>query len=197
MLTRLKKIGTAHSNYYVEHNGQLASGANSPSGGYGWSNQLARYLGYPDGSRGYEEHAKPFFHPNNVFTCPELPEGINNGNWPSYLANSYMGAASEGSAPSLIWPAHRIEDYQHPANKMFVVCGRLKDRALDYNFHVDETLILTSEKPIIALRHLKQTTMNFLDGHANVINAQALPQTYSPSEALRWLDKDSPPSPVY
>lgn len=191
-LARLKQISIAMTNYYVDHNGQLPNGANSTFGGYGWSNQIAIYLGYPGGNRPYESHAKPRDQFNNVYTCPENPEGQFNGNFPSFGANPFLGPTGSGQVSQ--WPPYRIEEFIYPTGKVFVA-DAIADKLRSWTFHTDSTQtgIFISA---LGLRHLGESVnMNFLDGHARNLKSPAIPPVKtSNSVGNPWLIKGVQPS---
>ncbi|MFG0247909.1 MAG: prepilin-type N-terminal cleavage/methylation domain-containing protein [Phycisphaeraceae bacterium JB051] len=191
-LARLKQISVAMVGYYADYDGQLPNGANSTFGGYGWSNQLAIYLGAPGGERPFEAHAKPVFHPNNVYTCPEQPEGLFNGNFPSFGANPHLGPTASGAVAQ--WPSYRIEEYIYPTGKVFVADG-LKDKFRTFTFHTDATQTGTTERAL-AQRHPGQSTnLNFLDGHARNLQSPPLPAVkISNSVGGPWLVKGVKPA---
>ena len=191
-LARLKQIGVAMTNYYVDHNGQLPSGANNVFSGYGWSNQIAIYLGTPGGDTPYETHAKPRDHFNNIFACPQQPEGNFNGNFPSFGANPFLGPHGPGDVP--LWPAYRIEAFIYPTGKVFVA-DAITDKLRSYTFHTDkmQTGIFLSA---LATRHLGESVnMNFLDGHARNLKSPAIPPVKtSNSVGNPWLVKGVQPT---
>ncbi|MFG0248368.1 MAG: type II secretion system protein [Phycisphaeraceae bacterium JB051] len=190
-LNNMRQLGLASAMYQDENKGYLPHGWSVD----GWSpvkatfNKLARYLT----SSQSKYMPLPGQTGSGVFNCPEKPEGNVANDIPSYLPNAYMGDRGSGEVP--IWAAYKLQDFNKPSHKVFVVdaIGGLR---LGLNISSDQAFAMSNTDPgygtLIARHTAGSVAIGFLDGRASNVSTNILPKTHSWSNGSPWLIRDTP-----
>ncbi len=197
-MSRLKQLGIANVAYEADYDGTICRGAvfladritrnpaypgGSPNA-YVWADLIAPYVGFPSDPIAFQKYARPQLpgQANNVFTCPEEPQGNYNGIWSSFYINPHVGA---GAGSYYNWPVLTISQIPSPSGKVYLGDGARGPSTDFYYGYFYPNMVPNGS---IALRHPNNTAnMLFLDGHAKTYASPPLPQGYIFQDCAPWV----------
>ncbi len=175
----LKQFGSAQHMYMDDWEGNLVPHFWQ----YGWELAIAPYLGYA-------QYVKPRDSKSEtLFVCPNLPEGLFSGNYPSYTRNNFTGYPGGNYNTRCL----KMNEFSSPSGKVFLADGGVNDGIMaGAQFHPVE--YEAANNPRLSVRHAgMKCNLLFLDAHVNGYGAPPIPSTSSTTEGNKWIDPASPP----